>query len=263
MSGPPRVYIDSQNINDVAVRFGAEELRHIRTVLRLRPGDTLLATDGTGIEYHLRLVSSPRGLQGVIEEKRRPESESPLDLTLVQAVPKKELMDFIVQKAVELGVAGIRPVVSRRTIVHLTGDRGRAKQERWRRKAAAALAQSGRTRMPVLGELCSWNEFLAEESRAEMKILLCGSGGDPLAELTRRRKRPSSVLIAVGPEGGWAPEEVTAAGKAGFSRGALGPRILRTESAGLAALSILQFLFGDLGGRKPASRDSGKDDEDL
>lgn len=263
MSGLSRIFLAPERVEGQLVRFGEEELHHLRAVLRLRPGDVLLATDGTGVEYRLRLASVPKGLEGVIEGQERPLRESPLESTLVQAVPKKELMDLVVQKAVELGVSGIRPVASRRTVVHLKDERGRAKRERWKRVAAAALAQSGRTKMPVLGELCTWSAFLREETVAEMKILLCESDGDSLASLTKSVRAPSSVLVAVGPEGGWEPEEIAAARAAGFSAAAFGPRTLRTETAGLAALSVLQFLFGDLGGRKTAAEDSVKQDEEL
>jgi 16S rRNA (uracil1498-N3)-methyltransferase len=250
VSGLPRIFVAPERVEGEEVRFGEEDLRHLRTVLRLHAGDSLLATDGTGTEYRLRLASRDDGLLGVVQGREEPARESPLRVTLVQAVPKKELMDLVVQKAVELGVSGIRPVVSARTVVQLSRERAGRKHARWERIAAAAVAQSGRTRMPHLGEVCSWQDFLEEGVEAELKVMLCEGEERPLREAMDVEAVPSTIHLAVGPEGGWEAEEIAAAREGGFVTAGFGPRILRTETAGLAALSVLQYRFGDLGGRK-------------
>ena len=261
MSGLPRIFVAPERVEGEEVRFGEEEHRHIRTVLRLHDGDSLLATDGTGMEYRLRLAGSGDGLRGVVEGREEPVRESPLHVTLVQAVPKKELMDLVVQKAVELGVSGIRPVISARTVVQLSRERGRKKHLRWERIAAAAVAQSGRTKTPLLGEVCSWQDFLREGLEADLKVMLCEGEERSLRETMERARAPSTILLAVGPEGGWKTEEIAAAREEGFVTAGFGPRILRTETAGLAALSVLQFRYGDLGDGKGQPRTSGKESQ--
>jgi len=264
VSGRSRIYIAPEQVKGALVRFSGDGIRHVRTVLRLREGDTLLATDGTGAEYMLRIVTTPEGIGGTIERKGSPRRESPLKITLVQAVPKKELMDLVVQKAVELGVSEIRPVLSARTVVSLKGPRQRAREERWERIIAAAVAQSGRTRLPRLRKVQTWEEFLKEPVDADLKVMLCEGGGNrELAEVLRAVESPAGVLVAVGPEGGWAAGEKEDARRAGFECAGLGPRTLRTETAGLAALSVLQFVCGDLGGKKSAPEDAGNASEDL
>jgi len=263
VSGLSRIYVAPGNVEGELVRFGDEDLRHIRSVLRLRVGDSLLATDGTGAEYHVRIASGPCGLQGRIESRSTPGRESPLRITLVQAIPKKELMDLVVQKAVELGVSEIRPVLTARTVVQLEGSRKKAKHERWERIVAAALAQSGRTRMPLLRGVQSWEEFLLEPVDSDMKLILCEGKSRLLHEVLGSSKEPASAVLAVGPEGGWEAGEIASAAKGGFETVGLGPRTLRTETAGLAALSVLQFRYGDLGGGRFEGEDSGNHREDL
>lgn len=250
MSGLPRIFVAPERVEGEEVRFGEEDLRHLRTVLRLHAGDSLLATDGTGMEYRLRLASSDGGLLGVVEGREEPARESPLHVTLVQALPKKDLMDLVVQKAVELGVSGILPVVSARTVVQLSRERGKRKHARWERIAAAAVAQSGRTRVPHVGEACSWEDFLERGVEADLKIMLCAGEERSLREATELEAAPSTILLAVGPEGGWEAGEIAAAREGGFVTAGFGPRTLRTETAGLAALSVLQYHHGDLGAKK-------------
>lgn len=263
MGGLPRIYVAPEKVEGGEVRFGEEDLRHIRTVLRLHDGDRLLATDGTGVEYRLRLARSDDGLRGMVEGREEPVRESPLRVTLVQAVPKKELMDLVVQKAVELGASGIRPVVSARTVVQLSRERGRKKLVRWERIAAAAVAQSGRTRTPLLGEVCAWRDFLRERLEADLMIMLCEGEERSLREVTDMERPPSTILLAVGPEGGWETDEIAAARESGFVTAGFGPRVLRTETAGLAALSVLQYRYGDLGGKKEHPRVLGKESQAL
>ncbi len=248
--GDPRIFVRADQIEGDLLRLSPEGLRHVRTVLRLREGDLLRATDGEGRELLARLESGPKGMQGRIVERRRPLRESPLALRLVQALPKKGLMEQVLQKAVELGVREIQPVVTGRTIAVVKAGRGGSKMRRWEKIIEAAVAQSGRTVLPRLHEVLGWEQYLGRRSGSDLKILMKEREGRSLGDVVRARPAAARVELAVGPEGGWEAREVDAAERAGFEVAGLGPRILRTETAGAAALSVLQFLYGDFGGAR-------------
>lgn len=244
----PRIFVDPGKVEGGRVIFSDEDLRHIRKVLRLKKGDLLLATDGSAREYLLKIAADGGGPFGEVVEEARPPRESPLEITLVQALPKGDLMTQVVQKAVELGVTAIVPVTTSRTVASAKGEGGaRGKGKRWQRVLESAVAQSGRTSAPLLHPLRPWGDFLADPIAGALKILLLEGEPKGLKELVGSGRPPSSVVLAVGPEGGWAREEVELAAKLGYLAAGLGPRTLRTETAGPAALGIIQFLYGDLG----------------
>jgi len=245
--GEPRIFVPAGQIEGDLVHLSPEVLRHLRRVLRLQAGDLLRATDGAGRELLVRLEAVEEQLQGRIVERSHPATESPLAATLVQALPKKDLMEQVLQKAVELGVSAIQPVVTGRTVAVMRAGRGGARRQRWQRIIEAAVAQSGRTTLPRLGEVMTWEQFLARVPGGGLKILLREREGRHLGEIVSSRPGAARIVLAVGPEGGWEEREVRAALGAGFEVAGLGPRILRTETAGVAALALLQFLCGDLG----------------
>lgn len=211
---------------------------HAVRVLRLRAGDRVVLFDGRGGEYEARLAMPGRGrVTAQTGEQRTPERESPLAVTLVQAVSSGEKMDFTVQKAVELGVAAIHPVLSARSVVRLDGERGAKKLAHWRRIATAACEQCGRNRIPAIAEPVALERYRVP---AGSKILLSPSGPAKLADLAK-----GPVVLAVGPEAGFSAEEEQVLLRAGFAPARLGPRILRTETAALAALAALNALAGD------------------
>jgi 16S rRNA (uracil1498-N3)-methyltransferase len=164
-------------------------------------------------------------------------------VVLAQAVPRGERFSFVLEKAAELGVSGIAPVLSRRT----AAAGGAAAEARWRRILESAVAQSGRTRLPALRPPCTFEELVADPSPPEVRILLWERATTGLRDVIDRRPAPRSVLVAVGPEGSWSEQEAQRAQQAGFAAARLGPRILRTETAGIAALAVLQSRWGDLG----------------
>lgn len=257
-----RIYVAPEQVQGPTVRFTVDDLHRIRSVLRLRSGDLLRATDGVGAEYLLRLAVGEE-LCGEILEVGRPARESPLGITLAQAVPKGDRMGQVIQKSVELGVATIVPLSTSRTVVSPKAGQVRAKHRRWRLVMAEALAQSGRTRIPLLREMQSWEDFLGAAPSADVKIILHEGERRGLEEILRGVSAPASLILAVGPEGGWEPQEVEMGEGAGFAAAGMGPRVLRTETAAPAALSVLQFLYGDLAHGFSGKMDSEKGGEAI
>jgi 16S rRNA (uracil1498-N3)-methyltransferase len=226
--------------------------RHAVRVLRLGVGANLVLFDGGGGEYAARIsvVRKDTVLVDVLAWQDR-ECESPLRITLVQALQAGDKMDMTVQKAVELGVAAIQPVSTRRGVVRLDGERAARRVEHWRGVAASACEQCGRNRvpevfplMPLEGWLAALASGPAATPAAQQRIMLAPGGVASLSALP-----PSGeVILLVGAEGGLDPQETMQATSAGFAPVCLGPRILRTETAGLAALASLQTLWGDFKG---------------
>lgn len=243
-----RLFIAPEAFQGCSVMLTGEVLHHARTVLRLREGEDFLVTDGAGGEYRVRLERGGRSaVPARILEKTEPRPESRLRITLAQAVPRGERFSFVLQKSVELGVTTIVPVLSRRALPVGHGGGPDARMTRWRRIVEAAVAQSGRAILPTLCPPCGWDDILAADAGEELKILLWEGERRGLREILGSRAGLGSVLVAVGPEGGWSDVEIEGARKAGFLAAKIGPRILRTETVGLAALAVLQFLHGDLG----------------
>ena len=220
--------------------------RHAARVLRLGPGDVLALFNGRGGEYLSRIVSSGKNavVVEVVEHVPR-ECESPLQVTLVQALQTGDKMDFTLQKAVELGVTAIVPVLSRRSVLRLSGERAERRIDHWRGVVAAACEQCGRNRLPDVAEIVHLDRWLAQPApAAARRLMLAPQAAYALHDLSAP---PSGARIEllVGAEGGLAPEEVSWAEAAGFQGVRLGPRVLRTETAGLAVLASLQCLWGD------------------
>ena len=247
MSRYPRVFVPPELIKEGEVRFTVELLHHLRRVLRIRRGDHFLVTDGEGREYVVKFTEATGDPRGEILESRPSTSESPLRIILVQSVPKGDLMGQVLRKSVELGVEEIWPVVTARTVAVMKNRSQKGRRERWQRIVEGAVAQSVRAGRPLLRETQTWEECLAGTIDVELKLLLREGERRGLKEALREMPALSSVLVAVGPEGGWQEEEVERAVRTGFLAVGMGPRTLRTETAGPAALSVLQFLYGDLG----------------
>jgi len=241
-----RIYAPPEAFSEGGLHLDGERLRHLRTVLRLGPGDEFSATDGAGAEYRLRVeqLGRARG-RALIIGRTEPLRESTLDLVLAQALPRGDRFSFVLEKAAELGVRGIRPLISQRTVA--AGGVGAAAAGRWQRIVEAAAAQSGRTRLPVLHPLCSFEELIAHPNPSELRLLLWEHATEGLRTVIDSRAAPRSVLVAIGPEGSWSEQEVQRAGQSGFVAVRFGPRILRTDTAGMAVLAVLQNRWGDLG----------------
>lgn len=217
---------------------------HVSRVLRLRAGDPVVLFNGDGWDYPGRIAA----LRGAVVEvevlgREAGTPDSPLSLTLMQGVARGERMDLVVQKATELGVARIVPVLAERSVVRLDGRQASRKLEHWRAVAAAACEQSGRSRLPVIEAPAALAEALPLAREADCRITLSPGAAVPLVALAAGT---ASAVLLIGPEGGLTEAEVARAEAAGFEPRSLGPRILRTETAALAALAVLQSVGGDL-----------------
>jgi 16S rRNA (uracil1498-N3)-methyltransferase len=217
---------------------------HIMRVLRLRPGDPLTLFDGRGGEHAARVEGFRKNAVIVaVGDRLATAVESPLSLTLAQGVSRGERMDWVVQKATELGVTRIIPVMTERTVVRLDAKQAERKRLHWQGIAIAACEQSGRDRLPGIETPLGLAAFLGKADMGATRVLLSPAASLRIADLPRP---PGSVVVLIGPEGGLAEGEQRAARDAGFLGVRLGPRILRTETAAVAALTLLQQQFGDL-----------------
>ncbi len=217
---------------------------HALRVLRLGVGDAVVLFDGEGGEFPGTIAEAGRGVRVRLGERCAVERESPLELALAQALPAGDKMDLVVQKAVELGVARIQPLAAARSVVRLSGERAARRLAHWHQVAASACEQCGRNRVPEIApilDLRQWLDGLPRDNET-VRLLLSPAGGLRPRELAGAKR----FLLLAGPEGGLSGEETAAARLAGFADLRLGPRILRTETAGPAALAALGALLGDL-----------------
>lgn len=231
------------------VELPAAAALHLTRVLRLREGATLSVFDGQGGEYAATLHLGNRGSATVeVGEHRAIERESRVRITLLQGLARGERMDWVIQKATELGVAAIIPVASQRSVVQLEAERGDRRLQHWRAVAAAACEQCGRNTLPRIEAPRNFGEALAAAADVPLRLLLEPDSGRALGEVLGERRgasAPTELALLVGPEGGWDELEIALARQAECMTVSLGPRVLRTETAGLAALAAVQCLAGD------------------
>ena len=221
-----------------------EPANHVARVLRLNVGDAITVFDGEGAEYIARIAAVSRGeVHIVLGERRANERESPLRLTLAQGISRGERMDWVVQKAVELGVTRIVPVLTERSVVRLDAAQAHSKQRHWSAIAVSACEQSGRAQLPQIAAAVPLAVWLAGLPPGGLRVLPSPDGAAGLASLPPLIRE---VLVLIGPEGGLSDSEAAAAIGSGFRPVRLGPRVLRTETAAVVALALLQQRFGDL-----------------
>lgn len=234
----PRLFVDAALESQAKLDLPEAAAHHAARVLRLREGDPVLLFDGRGGEHEARLSFPARGrVAADIGPRHDVERESPLAVTLLQGVSSGEKMDFTIQKAVELGVAAIQPILTAKSLVRLSASRQAKKLAHWKRIAIAACEQCGRNRIPQILEPVALERY---RPPAGSKILLSPSGSGKLADLSQ-----GPVVLAAGPEAGFSDSEEQLLLRAGFLPVRLGPRVLRTETAALAALAALNALAGD------------------
>ncbi len=218
---------------------------HLRSVLRLKPGGPVLISDGKGSLYHA--VISEIGSEMTRVHLLSPVSwnpESPLVVTLIQAMPKRRKMEWILQKSTELGVTRVVPVFSDYSVPRFSGERERRKQERWNQILREAAKQSYRGIIPELAGITSF-ERIIKLREASLKILCAPEGEVPLRHCLEGVGKISDILVAIGPEGGFSPSEIALARSRDFIICTLGPRVLRLETAVVKVLSVLQYVLGD------------------
>ena len=241
-----RVFVSSGLREGAVIGLPPQTASHVAKVLRARAGDALVLFGGDGCEFtgEIRSVQGAR-VEVALGAARSVDRESPLDVTLLQCVPRGDRMDFIVQKATELGVRRIVPLLCQRSVVRLGSGQAESKAVHWRAVAVSACEQCGRNRVPLIDTPLQLDAYLgAAPTGAALRLVLepDSTPGQPQDLVAG-----SAVEVAVGPEGGFAPGELDAFRVAGFRAARLGPRILRTETAAIAALAWLQSRYGDLG----------------
>ena len=240
----PRFFVDAALRAGAGCQLAEDTAHHAVHVLRLQAGDAVTLFNGRGGEYPGRISSIQRLKISIdVLEHRAIERESPLHVVLIQGVSSGERMEFTLRKAVELGVAEIRPVLAAGSVARPKGERAAARQGHWQKIAIAACKQCGRNRIPAVHPLVNASDYRAPAGNGALKMLL-----SPRSELSFSKfiqKKGESFILAAGPEAGFDAKEEEAFLGAGFVPVKLGPRVLRTETAALAALAALNALQGD------------------
>lgn len=238
----PRFYVDFALSPDSVVELPDNVVRHLN-VLRVKNTEEIVLFNGNGKAYPaLPEVLEKRRASVRILREEATDNESPLNITLVQAVSAAERMDFTLQKSVELGVAEIRPVISERCVVRLSGERAEKRVARWQEIVVSACEQSGRNIVPKVLPLTTYAQALEQLPQETTKLLMSLNRAQKLSDV---QPQSGKVVFMVGPEGGWTEKEEQQAFDAGFQSVTLGKRVLRTETASLAAIAAMQTLWGD------------------
>lgn len=241
----PRVYTTQALAIDSEVTLEPNASQHLAKVLRMQAGERVALFNGEGGEYLGPIISASKSAVVVTpDEFFDRDVESPLQITLLQGVSRGERMDYTIQKAVELGVTAIRPLFTERTVVRLKGERLEKRMQHWRAVIESACEQCGRCVVPQLLPALEFEKYLGQRQSSEQttSLLLNPIGASPLSELQATKQ----IELLIGPEGGLNNKEINDSVAAGFCSVLLGPRVLRTETAGVVALSVLQATMGDL-----------------
>jgi 16S rRNA (uracil1498-N3)-methyltransferase len=251
-----RYFVAPAQIDDMRVTLTGDDARHLATVMRARPGDKFIACDGKGKDVLAAVVAiAPNEVQAEVLERLPAEAEMDWRVTVAQSLPKGDKFETVIQKSTEAGAAGFMPFVSRRTVVQYDERKEAKRVERWRKIAKEAAEQSHRSAVPDVAAVCNWKSLTAQFARYDL-VLFCyeeeGRAGNGLRTLLsgfRAGTGPSPrILLLVGPEGGFAPEEAAEAAALGARPIGLGKRILRAETAALYALACIAYESGELGG---------------
>ncbi|MAD47615.1 MAG: 16S rRNA (uracil(1498)-N(3))-methyltransferase [Oceanospirillaceae bacterium] len=241
MSTGPRIYCTDPLTVDARVELDSQAATHLLRVLRMNPGDALRLFNGDGREYAATLCEAgKKNASATVTSVLRQDAPPALSLHLGQVISKGDRMDFTIQKATELGISEITPLWSERCEVRLKGERLEKKTDHWQKVAISACEQSGRNHLPLIHAPQTLSEW-CRNTDADVKCILHPHNQKPLKDYPA----PHSLALLVGPEGGFSENEVQQVLSAGFHGLTLGPRILRTETAALAALSVFQYQWGD------------------
>lgn len=257
--GRPRFFVPGRAVDGAVIAIAGQDARHIVRVLRLGPGDEIEAVDGAGAERRGRIVSvDDDGVMVMLTEGSVACREPSVFITVLQGLPKGDKMDEIVRKNTEIGVSRFVPVVTDRTVARPDQPGARRRVDRWRRVAREAAKQSGRQRIPDVLDIMSFRESLehaasdagAGDARDGERLILLPwelERSRGIRDVLRERAGVGNVLVFIGPEGGFSADEVDEAVGSGAVTCSLGPRILRTETAGLVVSSIILYEAGEMG----------------
>ncbi len=242
-----RFYASPSQISLPRITLSLDESHHLIRVLRLTAGARVFVFDGEGSEYECEVVAPDRrAAELAVIAQCDKEVESPLQITLAQALIKQDKFDWVVQKATELGVTRIVPLATEHSDVRLMEDRAPERLQRWRRISLEAVKQCGRRRLVEISAPLSFAKF-AEAASDQMKLIFSERDGRSLREIAAQIQSLSTLSLAIAPEGGWSETELKLAADYDFIPIQLGLRVLRTETAAIAAVTLAQHLFGDLG----------------
>lgn len=239
----PRFFCPANLAQGAIVNLPDGSAHHAARVLRMQAGDEVTLFNGDGYNFGgeiLRLTKSEVVVK--IDDAVMVERESPLKITLAQAISSGDRMDFTLQKAVELGITAIQPIAAERSVVKLSGERAEKRREHWQNIVISACEQCGRAVVPTVAPILPLADWLGKREEYDLKLLLSPDAEHTLHTLEKPR---ASMCLLIGCEGGLSPQEHQAAAACGFTQTRLGNRILRTETAALAALSAIQTLWGD------------------
>jgi 16S rRNA (uracil1498-N3)-methyltransferase len=243
----PTFFLPSEAVVPPIIRITGPLLNHLRQSLRLQPGELLMVTDDRGLRYRTEIVEvTSRALIGrIVETSEAPVRTGP-SIVLAQALLKGEKMDWVVQKATELGVERIVPVAATHSVVRLRSDRIEHQITRWQRIALEAAQQSERWSVPVIDEPATVAELLGRSKAAKSKLVLAERSQGASLTTVSLPGASDEIWLLIGPEGGWDSDELAQAFQDGYTAITLGPRILRSETAAIAAISVLQSRLGGL-----------------
>ena len=239
-----RFFVTPDQVGEDKIRIQGSDVNHMKNVLRMRPGEEVMVSDGNNRQYRCRVEDYPEGEAVLaILEAGLVDTELPSRIYLFQGLPKQEKMELIVQKAVELGVCQVIPVQTPRCVVKLDAKKAAKKVQRWQQIAESAAKQAGRGYIPAVSEVMTFQEALAFSEALDIRLIPyeLADGMEGTRKILDGIRPGQSVGIFIGPEGGFEKEEVGRAVEAGALPITLGKRILRTETAGIAVLSILMY----------------------
>lgn len=237
-----RIYIDLPLQAGSELSLPADAAHHLAVVLRVKTDQPVILFNNTGVEAQAVILQPDKKQVRVrVDAVAEIERESPLNIHLAVGISRGERMDFVLQKSTELGVSAITPLFCERTEVKLSDERLQKKMEQWKKIIIGACEQSGRTRLPLLNTPATLESCLVADTSEQHFVLHHRSD----STLAQREEKPGSVLLLIGPEGGLSDNEIQQAQEAGCAALTLGPRVLRTETAPLAAISVLQYRWGD------------------
>ena len=227
--------------NQSHVTLTGDTAHHLIRVLRFKVGDKIRVFDQSGYEWDAEIVAKKRqSVEVALFQRNQPDVESPVKITLLQSISKSKRMDMVMQKATELGVHKIVPMMSKNSVIRLNTKNTTRKMSHWKKITISASEQSGRVKLPVISEPQKLNQELLNLHKQDLGFFLDTTGSDNF-----NAEKAENITLAIGPEGGFSNEEKIMAKRSGYKIVKTGPRLLRTETAPIMALSILQYLYGD------------------
>ena len=245
-----KFFVNSENISSDSIIITGEDVVHIKKVLRLNSGDNIIVSDGLGTDYHVQIQKIDlHTVDTKIISSFKNNSEPPVDIVLFQGLPKSDKMDYIIQKGVELGVKKIVPVITERTVVKISNNKDyKKKHQRWNRISMEAAKQCNRGIIPQVEYPIIFKEAIETLPNNGFRILPYErEKSQGIKGILKEKSNSKDIFIFIGPEGGFCDREIELALKNDFNIISLGPRILRTETAGVVVLSILMYELGDVG----------------